>query len=55
MSQQNHLFLEISNQTRCEKSQTLIVCDGDVSNITCPDSMIIYILDGFYGRNGKDV
>jgi len=38
--------------TFCE---TLIICENNVTNITCPDSMSIFIIDGFYGRRNGDV
>jgi len=32
----------------------LITCENDFDKITCPDSMSIFIIDGFYGRKSRD-
>jgi len=33
----------------------LITCEGNFTNITCPDSKSIFIIDGFYGRKTREV
>jgi len=40
------------NRRMCD--QTLITCEHNVANITCPDSMSIFIINGFYGRTDRD-
>jgi len=47
-------YIDFSGKfTLCKNFQTLITCEGKISNIICPDSMKIFIIDGFYGRNSK--
>jgi len=34
----------------CDNYETQITCEGTVASITCPETMSIFIIDGFYGR-----
>jgi len=38
----------------CDYYKTTITCENNVSNIGCPDSMSIFIIDGFYGRTDAE-
>jgi len=49
-------FSELSRQPPpCENYQSVITCEGNVSTFSCPDSMCIYLIDGFYGRKNGNV
>jgi len=39
----------------CENYLNVIRCEGGIANFNCPDSMSVFIVDGFYGRKSRDV
>jgi len=43
-------YINVLDKNKMCDYQTEIKCEKTLANITCPDSMSVFIIEGYYGR-----